>query len=81
MHNVHINMNEFTNASRVLKQVKSLIKAEVFKKITIIALGSKELPKHEHIAQDIETIKVTKKAPVQIAVAEEIKKPENNSLV
>lgn len=58
MHNVHINMNEFTNASRVLKQVKSLIKAEVFKKITIIALGSKELPKHEHIAQDIELYRI-----------------------
>jgi len=51
-------MNEFTNASRVLKQVKSLIKAEVFKKITIIALGSKELPKHEHIAQDIELYRI-----------------------
>lgn len=47
-------MNEFTNASRVLKQVNSLINAKVFKKITIIALGNKELPKHEHLTQDIE---------------------------
>lgn len=53
MNNVHINMNEFTNASRVLKQVDSLIKNGVFEKITIIALGSETLSEFEQISENI----------------------------
>lgn len=66
-------MNEFTNESRVLKQVNSLIKNNVFKKITIIALGSEQLSNHEYLAQDIElyrvnlvTRKLPKKPPFQL---------------
>lgn len=54
MNNVHINMNEFTNASRVLKQVNSLTKNSVFEKITIIALGSEKLKEYEEITDDID---------------------------
>ncbi len=54
MNNAHINMNEFTNASRVLKQVKSLTKNSVFEKITIVALGSEELAEHELISERVE---------------------------
>ena len=53
MNNVHINMNEFTNASRVLKQVDSLTKNKVFEKIIIIALGSEKLKSYEEITDDI----------------------------
>ncbi|WP_373358243.1 glycosyltransferase [Acinetobacter lactucae] len=54
MNNVHINMNEFTNASRVLKQVNSLTKNGIFEKITIIALGSEKLKEYEKITDDID---------------------------
>jgi len=47
MNNVHINMNEFTNASRVLKQVNSLTKHKIFEKIIIIALGSEKLKEYD----------------------------------
>ncbi len=47
-------MNEFTNASRVLKQVNSLINNNLFQKITIIALGSEKLPENERISEKIE---------------------------
>ncbi|EPR86952.1 glycosyl transferase, group 1 [Acinetobacter junii CIP 107470 = MTCC 11364] len=46
-------MNEFTNASRVLKQVDSLTKNKVFEKIIIIALGSEKLKSYEEITDDI----------------------------
>lgn len=58
MNNVHINMNEFTNASRVLKQVNSLTKNSVFEKITIIALGSEKLKEYEKITDDIELYRI-----------------------
>lgn len=54
MHNIHINMNEFTNASRVLKQVKTLKNNNIFKNITIIALGSENLPEYEVVADGID---------------------------
>lgn len=54
MNNFHINMNEFTNASRVLKQVKSLSANELFGKITIIALGAEGLAEHDQISEKIE---------------------------
>ena len=46
-------MNEFTNASRVLKQVDSLIKNGVFENIMIIALGSEDLPRFEQISEKV----------------------------
>lgn len=46
-------MHEFTNASRVLKQVESLIKHDIFEKIIIIALGSKDLPQLEHVSDKV----------------------------
>lgn len=58
MNNVHINMNEFTNASRVLKQVNSLSQNQVFEKITIIALGSEKLKEYEKISEDIELYRI-----------------------
>jgi glycosyltransferase involved in cell wall biosynthesis len=51
-------MNEFTNASRVLKQVNSLSKNNVFEKITIIALGSEKLKEYETIAENIELYRI-----------------------
>lgn len=53
MRNVHIYMNEFTNASRVLKQVNSLINHKVFDTIDIVALWSEELPEYEAISDNI----------------------------
>jgi len=58
MNNVHINMNEFTNASRVLKQVNSLTKHKIFEKIIIIALGSEKLKEYEKISFDIELYRI-----------------------
>lgn len=58
MNNAHINMNEFTNASRVLKQVNSLSKNEIFEKITIIALGSDKLKDYEKISNGIELYRI-----------------------
>lgn len=58
MNNVHINMNEFTNASRVLKQVNSLSNNKIFEKITIIALGSEKLKEHEKISDEIELYRI-----------------------
>lgn len=58
MNNIHINMNEFTNASRVLKQVNSLSKNKVFEKITIIALGSEKLKEYEKIDDNIELYRI-----------------------
>lgn len=51
-------MNEFTNASRVLKQVDSLMKYGVFENITIIALGSSNLPKFEKISDNISLYRI-----------------------
>ena len=53
MKNVHINLNEFTNASRVLKQVDSLINNNIFEEIIILALGSRELPVNEIVSRYI----------------------------
>lgn len=58
MNNAHLNMNEFTNASRVLKQVKSLKANNLFEEITIIALGSETLPEHEVIEDGIDLYRV-----------------------
>lgn len=58
MNNVHINMNEFTNASRVLKQVNSLSNNKIFEKITIIALGSEKLKEYEKISDEIELYRI-----------------------
>lgn len=54
MRNAHINMNEFTSASRVLKQVNSLVNSDSFEAIMIIALGSESLKRHEIIAPGVE---------------------------
>ena len=53
MNNIHININEFTNASRVLKQTISLIKGGVFEHISIIALGAKVLPEFEKLSDGV----------------------------
>ncbi|AFU45175.1 glycosyl transferase group 1 protein [Acidovorax sp. KKS102] len=58
MRNAHLNINEFTNASRVLKQVNSLIRARTFETIIIIALGSPSLKKHEIITPGIELYRI-----------------------
>lgn len=54
MTNVHLVMNEFTNASRVLKQVKTLKNNNTFENITIVALGSETLPEYAVIAEGID---------------------------
>lgn len=54
MKNAHINMNEFTNASRVLKQVNSLVRSNTFSAVMIIALGSESLKKHETLMPGVE---------------------------
>lgn len=58
MRNVHINMNEFTNASRVLKQVNSLVRSNTFDEIMIVALGSASLKEHEIIMPGVELRRV-----------------------
>jgi len=58
MINVHINMNDFTHASRVLKQVHSLIKYSVFDEIIIIALGFKNLPEFEQLSEKISLYRI-----------------------
>ena len=45
MNNLHINLNEFTNASRVLKQTKSLVDSDIFDKVYIAALHKEGLEK------------------------------------
>jgi glycosyltransferase involved in cell wall biosynthesis len=47
--NLHINLNRFTNASRVLKETSSLVNAKLVEKILIVAL-------HEDKLQEFETI-------------------------
>lgn len=59
MKNLHINMNEFTNASRVLKQVDSLIKNNIFDEILILALGGDNLPDYEVISDSIQLQRIT----------------------
>ena len=54
MKNAHINMNEFTNASRVLKQVNSLVRSNTFSAVMIIALGSESLKKHETLMPGVD---------------------------
>ncbi|MBS7828738.1 glycosyltransferase [Wohlfahrtiimonas chitiniclastica] len=58
MHNIHINMNEFTNASRVLKQTQSLISSKTVESISILALGSTKLPIHEEISDNIKLYRI-----------------------
>lgn len=58
MHNIHINMNEFTNASRVLKQTQSLISSNTVESISILALGSEKLPIYEEISDDIKLYRI-----------------------
>lgn len=58
MKNVHINMNEFTNASRVLKQTNTLIKNDVFEQISIIALGTKDSPEFEQLSDRVSLYRV-----------------------
>jgi glycosyltransferase involved in cell wall biosynthesis len=49
MRNLHINMNRFTNESRVLKETSSLVNAKLVEKILIVAL-------HDDKLQEFETI-------------------------
>ncbi|WP_227509764.1 glycosyltransferase [Acinetobacter pragensis] len=59
-------MNEFTNASRVLKQVNSLSQNKVFENITIIALGSEKLKEYEQLSKNVELYRIrlaTRKLP------------------
>lgn len=56
--NIHITMTECTNESRLLKQVHSLKKSNIFNSIYIIALGSEKLNKHEIISPGIELIRL-----------------------
>lgn len=51
-------MNNFTNASRVLKQVESLSKNHIFDSIDIIALGSKQLPDYQELNNDIRLYRI-----------------------
>lgn len=53
MNNIHISLTDFSNESRVLKQVESLVKYGVFENITIIALGSANLTKFEQLSENI----------------------------
>lgn len=53
MNNIHTSLTDFSNESRVLKQVDSLVKYGVFENITIIALGSAHLPKFEQLSENI----------------------------
>ncbi|MBU2869205.1 glycosyltransferase [Colwellia sp. E2M01] len=66
MNNLHININEFTNASRVLKQVNSLVNSNTFNKVIIIALGADNLRDFEHISDRVELYRInlwTRKLP------------------
>lgn len=66
MKNIHVNLNEFRNASRVLKQTKSLLDAHLFNEVTIIAMGSDDLPEYEQIEEQIRLHRlnlVTRKLP------------------
>lgn len=58
MKNIHINLNEFRNASRVLKQTKSLVSAKVFTEIKILALGSQDLDEFEAIDEKRSIIRI-----------------------
>ena len=49
MNNLHINLNELTNPSRVLKQTKSLANAGYFNKIFIVGLHKEGLKELEQI--------------------------------
>ena len=51
-------MNEFTNASRVLKQTQSLISSNTVESISILALGSEKLPIYEEISDDIKLYRI-----------------------
>jgi len=51
-------MTECVNESRLLKQVHSLKKANVFNSIFIIALGSDKLKKHEIISSGVELFRL-----------------------
>jgi glycosyltransferase involved in cell wall biosynthesis len=53
LNNLHINLNEFTNASRVLKQTNSLVKSGFAKNIEIAALYSEGLQKTQKYAPNI----------------------------
>lgn len=47
--NIHITPSRFHNASRILKQTKSIDSFGVFDEIVIVALGDDVLPEHEKI--------------------------------
>lgn len=56
--NIHININEFTNASRVLKQVDSLVNSNTFNHVTILALGSDSLPEFEQLSDSVSLYRI-----------------------
>jgi glycosyltransferase involved in cell wall biosynthesis len=58
MKNIHINMNEFINASRVLKQTNTLIENDVFEQVSIVALGTKGLPEFEQISDRVSLYRI-----------------------
>lgn len=58
MDNIHISLNEFRNASRVIKETSSLLRRGIFEKITIIALGANDLPEHELIDENIHVLRI-----------------------
>lgn len=45
MKNVHITLTEFRNESRLIRQVRSLLQSGIFEEISVLALGSDDLPK------------------------------------
>lgn len=66
MNNIHINMNEFTNASRVLKQTRSLTESEMFENVVIIALAANGLPEFEQLSEKVSLYRIkllTRKLP------------------
>lgn len=51
-------MNEFTNASRVLKQTNSLIRGGSVEQISIIALGARDLPEFEKLSDRVSLYRI-----------------------
>lgn len=54
MKNLHISLNEFRNASRILKETQSLVDREVFSKIYIASLWGEGLEESESIPNGIQ---------------------------
>lgn len=58
MKNLHLVMNTFTNASRILKISESLDHRGIFDEVDIIALGSKDLPAFEKVQDNINLYRI-----------------------